>query len=193
MTSTSLFFDLEELHHKWAWFLAFGIGLILLGFIALSIIPAATLATVLVLGWLIVFSGILEVVHAFRVRGWGGVFLHLAVGIFGILIGLLIVTHPLAGALAWTLLFASLFTVIGIFRTVAAIRLKFPYWGWAVFDGIVTLLLGFLLWASWPSSGFWFLGLSVGISLVLRGWSQVMFALAIRHIVPSATSMHKAA
>ena len=193
MPSTLLFFDLDELHHKWGWFLAFGIGLIVLGFIALSIIPAATIAAVLVLGWLVVFSGILEAVHAFQVRGWGGVFLHLAVGIFGILTGLLIVTHPLAGALAWTLLFASLFTVIGIFRTVAAIRLKFPYWGWAVFDGIVTLLLGFLLWASWPSSAFWFLGLSVGISLILRGWSQVMFAIAVRHTAPLADRMRRAA
>ncbi|HEV2730276.1 MAG TPA: hypothetical protein VGV15_09615, partial [Terriglobales bacterium] len=81
---------------------------------------------------------------------------------------------------AWTLLFASFFTVIGIFRMIAAIRLKFPNWGWAVFDGTVTLLLGILLWAEWPWSGFWFLGLSIGISLLLRGWSYVMLALAVR-------------
>jgi uncharacterized membrane protein HdeD (DUF308 family) len=41
-------------------------------------------------------------------------FLHLIGGILGVLVGLLIVTHPVAVALAWTLLFASLFTVCGV-------------------------------------------------------------------------------
>ena len=182
MTPSMLVLGLEDLHHKWGWFLALGIALIVLGIIALGVMPAATMATVIVLGWLMVFSGIVEAVHGFQVRGWGGMFLHLVAGILGVLIGLLIATHPVAGALAWTLLFASFFTVIGIFRMIAAIRLKFPNWGWAVFDGTITLLLGILLWADWPWSGFWFLGLSVGISLMLRGWSYVMLAFAIRGV-----------
>jgi uncharacterized membrane protein HdeD (DUF308 family) len=154
--------------------------MVILGTIALFITPAATLGTVLVLGWLLVVSGIVEAVHSFSVRRWSGIFLHLIGGILGVLVGLLVVTHPVAGALAWTLLFASFFTVIGLFRLVAAIRLKFPNWGWAAFDGAVTLLLGLLLWIDWPGSGIWFLGFAVGISLLLRGWSYVMFAIAIR-------------
>jgi uncharacterized membrane protein HdeD (DUF308 family) len=159
-----------------------------LGTVALFITPAATLGTVLVLGWLLVVSGVVEAIQSFRVRQWGGIFLHLIGGILGVLVGLLIVTHPVAGALAWTLLFASFFTVIGIFRLVAAIRLKFPNWGWAAFDGAVTLLLGLLLWIDWPGSGVWFLGFAVGVSLLLRGWSYVMFAVAIRTLpMPVAT------
>jgi len=72
----------------------------------------------------------------------GGVLLHVLGAVLGILVGLIVVTHPVAGALAWTLLFAAYFTVIGIFRTIAAIQLKYQSWGWAVFDGIVTLVLG---------------------------------------------------
>ncbi len=170
MTATMFVLGLEELHLKGGWFLALGIALIVLGIVALSIIPAATIATVMVLGWLMVLSGIVEAVHGFQVRGWGGMFLHMVGGILGVLIGLLIVTHPVAGALAWTLLFASFFTVIGLFRLIAAIRLKFLNWGWAAFDGAVTLLLGIFLWQNWPWSGFWFLGLSIGLSLMLRGW-----------------------
>ena len=185
MAATVVLVDLHELRHKWGWFLVLGIVMIVLGVVALALIPAASLATVLVLGWLMVFSGVVEAVHAFQVRGWGGVFLHLVAGIAGVLIGLLIVTHPIAGALAWTLLFASFFTVVGLFRILGAIRLKFPHWGWAVFDGSVTLLLGILLWAEWPWSGFWFLGLAVGISLLLRGWSNVMLALAVRNLLPA--------
>jgi uncharacterized membrane protein HdeD (DUF308 family) len=189
MIVTPLLSEVENLRHKWGWFLALGIIMLFLGTVAFILTPAATIGTVLVLGWLVVVSGVVEAVHAFRMRKWGGIFLHLVGGILGVLIGLLIVTHPVAGALAWTLLFASFFTVIGIFRLVAAIRLKFPNWGWAAFDGAVTLALGILLWAEWPWSGFWFMGVAVGISLVLRGWAYVMFAFAV-HSLPIAGQGH---
>jgi uncharacterized membrane protein HdeD (DUF308 family) len=181
-TSALLIEEIESLRQRWGWLLALGILMVALGTIALFIMPAATIGTVLVLGWLLVISGVIEAVHAFRVRKWGGIFLHLIGGILGVLIGLLIVTHPVAGALAWTLLFASFFTVIGIFRLIAAIRLKFPNWGWAAFDGTITLLLGIILWVDWPWSGLWYLGLAVGVSLILRGWSYVMFALAVHNL-----------
>lgn len=181
MVPKRLLFEMDVLRPRWGWLLFLGIVMATLGTIALLIVPAATIGIALVAGWLLVLSGIIEMVHAFRVRLWGGLFLHLIGGVLGLLVGLLVVTHPLAGAVTWTLLFASFLSVVGAFRMIAAIRLKFPHWGWAVFDGIVSLGLGILLWAEWPWSGLWFLGLSVGISLVLRGWSYVMFAIAIRN------------
>jgi uncharacterized membrane protein HdeD (DUF308 family) len=196
MIATGSFIDLERLRHRWGWLLALGIVMIIAGTVAFFIIPAATLGAVLVLGWLLVISGLFEFIHAFQVRHTGGsLFLHIVGGILGVLLGLLVVTHPVAGALAWTLLFASFFTVIGLFRLIAAVSLKFPSWGWAVFDGIVTLALGVLLWAQWPWSGAWFLGLALGISLVLRGWTYVMFAIALRAMLkePSATGVRRAA
>src|SRR5580700_1812038 len=183
MSASPLLIEFDNLRHKWGWLLTLGIVMVILGTIAFFITPAATIGTVIVLGWLLVLSGIVELIQTFRMRAWGGIFLHLIGGILGILIGLLVVTHPVAGALAWTLLFASFFTVIGVFRLVAAIRLKFPNWGWAAFDGAITLGLGILLWIEWPWSGLWFMGLAVGISLMLRGWSYVMFALAIHSLV----------
>ena len=181
MASNLLIFECNIIRPRWGWLLFLGILMVALGTIALFIMPAATIGTALVLGWLLTISGVFKMIHAFRVRRWGGLFLHLIGGVLGVLIGLLVVTHPVAGAAAWTLLFASFFTVIGLFRLIAAISLKFPNWGWAVFDGIVTLALGILLWAQWPWSGLWFLGLAVGVSLILRGWSYVMFALAMHH------------
>jgi uncharacterized membrane protein HdeD (DUF308 family) len=178
--ATSILLGFEELRHRWGWILTLGIAMVVLGAVALAILPATTIGTVVVLGWLMVISGIIEAVHAFRVRGSHSVFLHLIGSVLGILIGMLVVTHPVAGALAWTLLFASFLTVIGLFRLIAAIRLKFPHWGWAAFDGAITLLLGFMVWAGWPWSAVWFIGMAVGISLILRGWSYVMLALAVR-------------
>lgn len=192
MVPNRLLFEMDVLRPRWGWLLFLGIVMATLGTIALLIVPAATIGIALVAGWLLVLSGIIEMVHAFRVRLWGGLFLHLIGGVLGLLVGLLVVTHPLAGAVTWTLLFASFLSVVGAFRMIAAIRLKFPHWGWAVFDGIVSLGLGILLWAEWPWSGLWFLGLSVGISLVLRGWSYVMFAIAIRNL-PVPVNIRRAA
>jgi uncharacterized membrane protein HdeD (DUF308 family) len=192
MTTSALVLEFNALRHKWGWLLVLGLSMVILGTVALIIAPAATLGTVLVLGWLLVVSGVVEAIQAFRVRKWTGIFLHLIGGVLGILVGLLIVTHPVAGALVWTLLFASFFTAIGLFRLVAAIRLKFPNWGWAAFDGAVTLVLGTLLWIDWPGSGLWFLGFAVGVSLLLRGWSYVMLAIAVRS-VPVTVGMKQAA
>lgn len=180
MSSIATLIGLEQIHHRWGWFLGLGVVLIALGVLALAFIPAATLGSVLVLGWLMVVSGVLEGVYAFYARGWSGVLLHVLGAVLGIVVGLIVVTQPVAGALAWTLLFASYFIVIGIFRMIAAIQLKYQSWGWAVFDGIVTMVLGLLLWAEWPASAIWFMGFALGIALILRGWTMVMFAIAVR-------------
>jgi uncharacterized membrane protein HdeD (DUF308 family) len=193
MTTNASLLEIGGVQHKWGWLLMLGISMVVLGTIALFITPAATIGTVLVLGWLLVVSGVVETIQSFRMRRWGGIFLHLIGGVLGVLVGLLVVTHPVAGALAWTLLFAAFFTIIGIFRLVAAVRLKFPNWGWAAFDGAVTLLLGVLLWIDWPGSGLWFLGFAVGVSLLLRGWAYVMFAIAVRTLPAAAASMRQAA
>lgn len=180
MHTGMLLMDIENLRHKWGWLLALGIVTLVVGMLALIVTPAATLASALILSWLLLFSGVAETAYAFQVHKWGGLFLHLISGLLAAFIGLLGVTHPAASALAFTLLFASFLTVIGAFRMVAAISLKFPNWGWSVFDGVITMGLGFLIWAEWPSSAVWFLGLALGVSLVLRGWSYIMLSIAIR-------------
>jgi uncharacterized membrane protein HdeD (DUF308 family) len=192
MHTTTLLLDIENLRHRWGWLLTLGIVMVILGTISLVVTPAATIASSLILSWLLLFSGIAETIYAFRIHKWGGLFLHLIGGLLGIFTGLLTLTHPVAGALVWTLLFASFFTVIGIFRLVAAISLKYPNWGWSVFDSAITIFLGAMLWAEWPWSGLWFLGVALGISLILRGWSYIMFAVAI-HKLPVAAELRRAA
>ncbi len=186
MTAFVLMADLDHLGDRWGRLLALGIVTIALGVAALIFAPFATLGTVFVLGWLITISGVVEAIHALHVRRWSGVFLHLAGGVLGVLLGLLIVTHPTSGALVLTMLLAAYLAVIGLYRAITALYLRHPSWGWAVLDGIVTLVLGLLLWTAWPLSALWFLGFAVGIALLLRGWTVVMFAVAVRAIGRSA-------
>ncbi len=186
MTAFVLMADLDHLRHRWGWLLVLGIVMIVLGIAALILAPLATLGTVFILGWLITISGVVEAIHAFHVRRWSGVFLHIAGGVLGVLLGLLIVTHPASGALLLTMLLAAYLAIIGLFRVITALYLRHRSWGWTVLDGLVTLVLGLLLWAMWPLAGLWFLGLAVGISLLLRGVTIVVFATTVRAVGRSA-------
>ncbi|OGV67951.1 MAG: hypothetical protein A2498_02850 [Lentisphaerae bacterium RIFOXYC12_FULL_60_16] len=63
--------------------------------------------------------------------------------------------------------------------------LRFPAWGWAVFGGIVSALLGALIAAEWPLSAVWVIGTFVAIDLLFRGWAWIMFAFTARQIPQS--------
>lgn len=184
MNANHVLTELDVLRPKWTWLLFTGTIMVILGTTALFIVRASTLGIAVFTGWILAFVGIIEMVHAFRLRRWAGFYLHLIGSVLGIFIGLIVVTNPLAGGLTWRLLFASFLTAVGLVRLIAAISLKFNCWGYAVLDGAVTLGLGILLWANWPWSGLSFIGLSVALFVILRGFSYVMFALAIRFRVP---------
>lgn len=170
----------EAENNPWKWFLVLGIGLLLLGMVALWASVAVTVASMVLFGVLFVVSGMIQTVQAFQTRQSRGFFLHLLAGILDLVVGLLLVTHPTAGALGLTLLLAAFFLVGGLFRSIAALSLRFPNWGWALVGGIVSVLLGILLGMEWPESGLWFIGLCIGIDMIFHGWGWVMLALAYR-------------
>jgi uncharacterized membrane protein HdeD (DUF308 family) len=177
--------QIEAVQHLWKWFLALGIVLALLGMIALGASVAVTLVSLVLFGILFIISGIFQAVQAFRTRQSSEFFLHLLPGIFDLVIGLLLVTHPTVGALTLTLLLAAFFLVGGLFRFVAALSMRFPNWGWSLMGGIVSMLLGILLWVEWPESGLWFIGMCIGIDMIFHGWGWVMLALALRTARPN--------
>lgn len=55
-------------------------------------------------------------------------------------------------------------------------------WGWALRNGPITLLLGIFVWAHWPSTGLWVIGMFIGIDLIFSGWAQVMLASGVRRL-----------
>ena len=187
MNTNTTLIDVEQARNRWGCFLALGVILLGSGITALAFIPVNVFGSVSVLGWLMLASGLLEAIYAFCVRDWGGVPLHALGAVLGISAGLVAVMHPIAGGVVWTLCFAAYFTVIGIFRMLAAVQLQHRSRGWAILDGAVTLVLGLLLWAEWPDSAIWFLGFAFGILLILRGCAMVMFALAVRGLETHAS------
>jgi uncharacterized membrane protein HdeD (DUF308 family) len=172
----------EELRRNWGWFLALGVFLVVLGTIALGSSVLATIATVVLIGWLLLVGGIVEAGHAFWRKKWSGFFVDLLTGILYVVVGFMIVANPVATAETLTLLIALFLMFGGLFRIVAALAVRLPHWGWLLLHGAINLLLGIAIWRQWPWSGLWVIGLFVGIDLIFNGWSLVMLGLAAKKL-----------
>lgn len=173
---------LESLSDNWGWVLASGIAFVILGGIALSYSALTTLASVFVLGWVLVFAGIFEAMHAFKIPKWSGFLLELLAAILYLVVGVLMIARPETGAVSLTLLIGAFFLAGGLFRIIAAATLRPPSWGWLLMNGLVTLLLGLLILAEWPASGLWVIGMFLGIDLVFNGTWLIMLALGVRKV-----------
>lgn len=171
--------DVEAAHRQWGWFLALGILLIVVGIYAIYAEGLATLASVVAIGFVMLIAGVGQIVGAFMARGTGHVILLLLVGILDIIVGYALLQHPTIGALAITLLLAAVFIFGGIFRFVSALWLQVPNYGWVAVSGVISFILGLLLWMQWPISAFWFIGFAVGLNFIFAGiaWSSMALRL----------------
>ena len=187
-TLASLFeAGIEEVRKSWAWFLVGGILLIVLGAICIVKSQTATTFSILALGWVLAISAVVWLVGALQTWTWGGFFVYLLNAIIRGVTGYLLIRHPDAGAAGITMVLAALFIVGGLFRAIVAGKIQFPRWGWTVFAGLVSVALGVYLLATWASTSTFFLGLAIGIDLVVDGASLAGFAGAI-HSLPKVQS-----
>jgi uncharacterized membrane protein HdeD (DUF308 family) len=171
------------------WLIVLSILLILLGLFAIFRPGVATVSFTLVLGWILFFSGIIRIVKAFQSRPVRGFWLNLVIGILYVVAGLLVIFNPLAGVLTLTALLGILFIVEGIYDIISAFQTR-PggKFSWLVLlDGIVTLILGILVWNQWPYSAIWLVGLYVGISILFSGIALLTIALGTRNALKNAT------
>ncbi len=168
----------EEAKQNWGWLLALGILLIVLGTGIISTSYYATLFSVILLGVFLIAAGIIQITQAFLARKWSGLFLALFLGILYLVTGFLFLARPETAAISITLWIAAFCFIAGLFRMLAALLLRFEQWGWVFFNGLVTFLLGLMIYADWPLSGLWVIGLFVGIDMILAGWSWIFLAFS---------------
>jgi len=183
---------LDQVRRSWGWFLVFGILLMILGVACVAKAQTATTFSILALGWVLAISGVLWLVNSFYAFSWHGFFLYLLNAIIRGVTGYLLIRHPDAGAQGVTMLLAALFIVGGLFRGVGASVIQFPRWGWTVFSGLVSVVLGVYLLVSWPAATTYFIGLAIGIDLIFDGSALVGFAGAI-HSLPGPKALDRAA
>ena len=166
-----------------------GVFLIVLGMFALASPLVAAVAVNVMVAWLIVLAGVVHLVVAFHSREAGSVIWRLLVGLAYLCFGGYLIARPVAGVASLTLLLASLFLVEGIFNVVLFFRAPASMRSsWFLLDGIVTLLLGLMIYLQWPSSSAWAIGTLVGVSLIFSGVTRVMVALALRKAASSTSS-----
>lgn len=163
-----------------------GVLLIGLGMLAIASPMVAAVAVNVLIAWLIVLAGIVHLVVAFHAREAGSVIWRLLVGLVYVGVGLYAITRPVLGVASLTLLLASLFLVEGIFNIVLFFRAPSSLRSsWFLLDGIVTLLLGLMIYMQWPSSSAWAIGTLVGVSLIFSGVTRVMVSLSVRRAASS--------
>jgi uncharacterized membrane protein HdeD (DUF308 family) len=173
----------EAVRRGSTWFLVLGILWVVLGALAIIAPLAAALAIQTLIGVLLLVGGIAQIVHAFRSRGWGAFGWHLLSAVAEVVAGALLLFFPLQGVLTLTLILAALFIAVGVVKILAALRNRdTDGWVWLLVSGILSILVGLLIWARWPYSAEWAIGVLVGIEFIFSGWALIMIAMAGRRL-----------
>jgi uncharacterized membrane protein HdeD (DUF308 family) len=178
--------ELNLVRKSWPLLLALGVVMTILGVLAIASPWLFTPIVVWIVGISLILGGATQLVSAFITRCWRSVFVHLLIGILYLVLGLGLIRDPERGARVLTLIIMAGFLIGGLFRIVVSLGSdRFPGWGWVLGNGIVTLVMGALIWAGWPESANWVLGLFVGIELFSAGGTWVALALALRKAPPA--------
>lgn len=153
--------------------------LIVFGFLAILLPAFPSIGIIIMIGSLIVFGGFAQLLHAFQSKGFGHIAWKLLVAACYLVAGFYLFTHPVLGLAGLTLTLAIFFVVLGVADIIAYFSSrKAGGSGWILADGIISLVLGGLIWSRWPAVSLWFIGTLLGISLVLTGITRFMMLLA---------------
>jgi len=179
---------LGDIKRASGWSIALGVLMILAGVLAICAPLIPGIVVVYIVAWTAIFNGGAQIVYGFRAASGGRLVLEVLLGLLYVVAGVYILMHPLGGLLALTLLIASFLLVYGVIAVVLAFQIRpIAGWGWILFDAVVTILLGCLIWARWPVNSEWVIGTLVGISFIASGLSRLMLSSAVRNLASSAS------
>ncbi len=178
MSGTSIAQGLKA--HR-GWLLVLGIAYVIVGWIAIGYPMAATIAIELLIGYILLVSGVISVIGAFFSGNWKNFILILLSGILYLIVGFLLVTNLKQGIIALTLLLAAFLLVEGFFKIINAYQLKpANNWVWILVSEIASVILGVMIWAEFPQSSAFVIGLLFGIYFLLNGLGLIMFSFALK-------------
>jgi uncharacterized membrane protein HdeD (DUF308 family) len=173
----------EIVRHASTLSILWGVLLIVFGMFAVGSPFIAGVAVSIAVAWLIILAGVVHLMVAFHAHRAGRLVWKLLVGVAYIAFGVYLIMHPLLGVASLTLVLASLFLIEGILDVILFFQMR-PMRGsfWVLVDGIITLLLGLMIYLQWPSSSVWAIGVLVGVSMIISGVTRVMLSLAVRKV-----------
>ena len=161
-----------------------GIFMLIAGFLAIAAPFAAGLSVALVVGALLLASGITQIVLVFRAGSFGEGLLLVILGILSIVAGGYTISQPGLALATLTLFLAAYFIASGIIEAFAAFGAR-PADGWVMLmiSGILSVVLGIMIWQQFPLSGAWAVGVMVCVKLIFGGWSLIAIGGAAKAAV----------
>jgi uncharacterized membrane protein HdeD (DUF308 family) len=165
------------------WSMLWGVVMIICGILAIALPLASAIGVVILLGWLIAFAGVAHIVFAFESPSTGGFLWKFLLALIYGITGVYLVMNPVLGIASLTLLLSIFLLFEGVLEIVFYFNIRNAVSaGWVLFDGIITLILGVLIWAQWPASSGLVIGTLIGISLIFSGISRFVLSSAIRRM-----------
>jgi len=175
--------------HHWVLFLSEGIALLILGTLAIIVPALASLAATLILGWILLLSGIVGLIATIRARHAPGLWWSLTSALIGVVAGALLLGWPLRGMFSLTTVLIAFLILEGVVSILYALEHRRGLsgrWSWMLASGILDLVLGGILLAGLPGSAVWALGIIIGINMIFGGWALIAMALAARANAPGS-------
>jgi uncharacterized membrane protein HdeD (DUF308 family) len=172
-----------DVHRATGWSMALSVLMIIAGVLAIASPLWAGIAVTRIVGWLLLFSGFLHFVYAFRGGTVTAVLWEILLAIVYVLVGFWLLMNTAVGLATLTFVIAFYLFVEAILEFAESYMLRYESGsGWLVFDGVIKLLLAFMIWGSWPSSKAWAIGTLVGVSMLFSGISRLVMSSAVRRV-----------
>jgi uncharacterized membrane protein HdeD (DUF308 family) len=172
-----------SLREHWGLFLTEGIVLLVLGVAAILLPQFATLAVEVLIGWVLLASGLIGLISSWRMRRTPGFGWSLLSAALGVAAGLVLLLWPLSGAFSLTLILTIFLVLEGVASIMLALSHRHGFsarWGMMLLSGVVDLILGAIVFLGLPGTAVWAIGLLVGINLVFGGAALISMALQAR-------------
>jgi uncharacterized membrane protein HdeD (DUF308 family) len=163
------------------WYLVQGILMAVAGVLAIIYPMLASVAMMVLLGWILIVSGVVQAIGLIGARHVPHLWLQLISVVLSIVVGWLLLSRPEGGLMLFTVLLLVYFMVEGISKVIFGLTIRpLPNWGWVFGSGAVSILLALYLFANLTSVSEWVLGLLLGIQLLCEGMALTYLAWRIR-------------
>lgn len=172
-----IFMSQKELQSHWKSIITEGVLFTILGVLALIVPGLFSLTFELVIGWLFLIGGAVQLYRAIQSNGAPGFWMFVISALLSMVFGVLMIFNPLAGLIALTLIIAVFFLLEGIVKIIYAFQIQaFASWGWVLLSGFCSILIAMMVFSGWPLSTSWFIGTLIGVYLILNGISLIMIS-----------------
>jgi uncharacterized membrane protein HdeD (DUF308 family) len=171
----------EEVGRRWKLLLALGLLSVIGGAFAIVFPLIASISAAILVGWALLFGAVAQGMAASRAPTRGETAKHGLLALLYAAAGLYLLLFPVSGTITLTIVLVAFFFAGGVVQLIAAAQGSgvVPGMGWMAASGIISLILGALIWADLPSSATWAIGLLVAIELLLGGCDLILLSLVL--------------